>query len=93
VDHQDKLLKILFSAEKGKLLKAWREELKLTQTQLASVTGIKQSAISKIESGYSVIPLETFVSLLQALMDREDVMRSQQASAADSGDGGTSKGS
>ena len=44
-----------------------REELGITQASLASITGIKQSAISRLESFRAVPQLDTILKLLKPL--------------------------
>ncbi len=49
------------------LIKAWREYLKLTQAELASKAGMKQSALARLESG-SITPRKaTLVKLAEAM--------------------------
>ena len=49
------------------LIKAWREYLGFTQKELAEKTGMKQSAIARIESSKTVPRKSTFKKLAEAM--------------------------
>ncbi len=49
----------------GVMLKEARQELKITQSQLAERTGTKKSYISRIENGKSDIQISTFYKLIE----------------------------
>jgi len=49
------------------LIKAWREYLKLTQTELASKVGMKQSALARLESNTSNPRKVTLHKLAEAM--------------------------
>lgn len=49
------------------IIKAWREHLGLTQTELAQKASMKQSALARIESG-SVLPRHSTILKLSAAM-------------------------
>lgn len=48
------------------LIKAWREYFKLTQAELAKKTGMKQSALARLESSSSAPRKSTLVKLAEA---------------------------
>lgn len=50
----------------GELMTKTRKEAKLTQSQVAEKMGVKQSAISRLESGVLDIKVSTFLSYLNA---------------------------
>ena len=49
------------------LIKAWREHFALTQTDLASKAGMKQSALARIESSHSRHRQATLANLAKAM--------------------------
>ena len=49
------------------LLKAWREYLKLTQAELASKAGMKQSALARLESNIANPRKATLLKLAEAM--------------------------
>jgi DNA-binding XRE family transcriptional regulator len=49
------------------LIKAWREYLKLTQAELASKAGMKQSALARLESNTGNPRKSTLIKLAEAL--------------------------
>ncbi len=49
----------------GVMLKEARQELKITQEQLAEKTGTKKSYISRIENGQSDIQISTFYRIIE----------------------------
>ncbi len=50
----------------GEFIRA-RDELKITQAQLAEMTGLKQAAISRLERGDAVPRIDTLIKLLVPL--------------------------
>lgn len=54
------------SALLGEFIRA-RDELKITQAQLAEMTGLKQAAISRMERGDAVPRIDTLIKLLVPL--------------------------
>jgi HTH-type transcriptional regulator / antitoxin HipB len=60
----------------GKLLRLRRQALKISQQDLASLTGVDQSNLSRIEHGKIPATLETYLRLLNALgVDLQGVVR------------------
>ena len=51
----------------GSALKALRQSRKITQKQLADLTGTAQSTISDIETGVVSVSLDVYLRLLEAL--------------------------
>ena len=51
----------------GSALKALRQSRKMTQKQLADLTGTAQSTISDIETGVVSVSLDVYLRLLEAL--------------------------
>ena len=51
----------------GNVLKSSREKSSITQQEMAVLTGLKQSAISRIESGNGNITIETIYLYMSAL--------------------------
>ncbi|MBU4316372.1 MAG: helix-turn-helix domain-containing protein [Proteobacteria bacterium] len=49
------------------LIKAWREYLKLTQAELASKAGMKQSALARLESNITNPRKSTLMKLSEAM--------------------------
>jgi len=49
------------------LIKAWREYLKLTQAELASKAGMKQSALARVESNTTNPRKSTLMKLAEAM--------------------------
>jgi DNA-binding XRE family transcriptional regulator len=49
------------------LIKAWREYLKLTQAELASKAGMKQSSLARLESNTTNPRKSTLLKLAQAM--------------------------
>jgi len=80
----DRYLELLLSDDKGTLLREWRERVGWSQSELATATGIPQSSVSKIETGYHGITLDSFVKLIRTLSAREAVLRAEQGVAPDS---------
>jgi transcriptional regulator with XRE-family HTH domain len=60
-------MKITSSTEFGKLIRARRIALDIAQGDLASMTGVDQGNLSKIERGVSKATLDTFLRLTSAL--------------------------
>ena len=60
-------MKILSSTDLGHLIRSRREALALKQGDLASITGIDQGNLSKIERGTAKATLETYLRLCAAL--------------------------
>ncbi|MBU4446360.1 MAG: helix-turn-helix domain-containing protein [Candidatus Marinimicrobia bacterium] len=54
----------------GEMLKIARQELHMTQQELAEKTGTKKSYISRIECGKSDIQLSTFYKLIEVGLGR-----------------------
>jgi DNA-binding XRE family transcriptional regulator len=81
----DRYLELLLSDDKGALLREWRERVGWTQVELASATGIPQSSVSRIETGYQGIPLDAFVKLIRTLSAREAALQVEQGIAPNSG--------
>ncbi|WP_138473283.1 helix-turn-helix domain-containing protein [Poseidonocella sp. HB161398] len=53
--------------ELGELLRSRRRALKMSQTDLASLTGVDQGNLSKIERGQLPATLDTYFRLMSAL--------------------------
>lgn len=51
----------------GELLRERRKELKMTQKQLAEITGKKQAYIARLERGRADIQMSSFFSIARAL--------------------------
>lgn len=51
----------------GEALRRYRALAKLTQTQLAAKTGLRQATISQIEGGHGATRIETLCAILAAL--------------------------
>lgn len=51
----------------GRVLRKYRKELGLTQTQVGEKFNIRQASISNIESGSSGVSLDTLFRLMSAL--------------------------
>ena len=66
LDHSDKIESELTAQLVGTLINR-RIDLKMTQSQLAEMSGIKQSAIARLESLRAVPKLETIYKLLDPL--------------------------
>lgn len=66
----------------GHAIRQARKRQKLTQKQLASMSGIWQETISKIETGTTSTKLETIFDLLAAL-DLELIVNSRSKGTAD----------
>jgi DNA-binding XRE family transcriptional regulator len=49
------------------LIKAWREYLKLTQAELASKAGMKQSALARLETNTANPRISTLLKLAEAM--------------------------
>lgn len=58
-----------------------RKELGMTQAQLAEATGLKQSAIARIESAKSIPRIETILTLAKTLGMKLDLIIDEQAAA------------
>lgn len=67
----------------GHAIREERKAKKLTQKQLANLSGVWQETISKIESGTANTKLETLFNLLSALDLEITVRERSKASAAD----------
>ena len=67
----------------GHAIREERKAKKLTQKQLANLSGVWQETISKIESGAANTKLETLFNLLSALDLEIIVSERSKASAAD----------
>ena len=70
--HKSKRFKMLFEIESAKIklankLTEMREQMGLTQAELAKKMGVSQQLISKIESGDDNISLETLVKFVYIL--------------------------
>jgi len=51
----------------GANIRAWREQMKLTVTELARQTGLSKSTVSKIETGQVSSPISTLIRIAQAM--------------------------
>ncbi len=58
---------VKYNAMGDTLIKAWRKYLGLTQSDLADLAGMKQSALSRIESGKNKPKSETLKKLAKAM--------------------------
>ena len=67
----------------GHAIREERKAKKLTQKQLADLSGVWQETISKIESGAVNTKLETIFNLLSALDFEITISKRSKASAAD----------
>ena len=67
----------------GHAIREERKAKKLTQKQLANLSGVWQETISKVESGTANTKLETLFNLLSALDLEITVRERSKASAAD----------
>ena len=56
------------------IIKAWREHLGMTQEQLAEKSGMKQSALARLESGNGKPRSSTLAKLAAALGVRSDLL-------------------
>ncbi len=65
----------------GHALREARKQQGLTQTQLASLSGVRQETISKVENGIAGTKLVTFFALLGAL-DLEATIRDRTRGSA-----------
>lgn len=61
------LTEIKSDEDLGVLIKDRRKELKITQEELSSLTGIDQANLSRIERGTVKAELDTYLKLLSAL--------------------------
>lgn len=69
-------IRITSVATMGELLRSRRKALKISQQELASLTGVDQSNLSRIEHGKVPATLETYLRLLSALgLDLQGVSR------------------
>lgn len=59
--------RILDPTDIGALIRSRREELKIKQGDLASITGIDQGNLSKIERGSAKAMLDSYLRLCNAL--------------------------
>ena len=55
------------NARDSSLMKAWREHFNLTQKQLAEKSGMKQSALARIENSSTTPRRNTLLKLAEAL--------------------------
>lgn len=60
-------MKILSATELGSLIRQRREVLEIRQGDLASIAGVDQGNLSKIERGTARATLDTYLRLCQAL--------------------------
>lgn len=67
---------------RGELLRALRLSRGLTQIELASVVGISQAALSKVESGEARVDLEVWRNIAKALMVPLSAFRAVQSTTA-----------
>ena len=58
---------VKYNAMGDTLVKAWRKYLGLTQSELAAIAGMKQSALSRIEAGKNKPKSETLRKLAKAM--------------------------
>ncbi|HGY57335.1 MAG TPA: helix-turn-helix domain-containing protein [Caldithrix abyssi] len=58
---------VKYNASGDTLIKAWRKYLGLTQTKLAEMAGMKQSALARIEAGKNRPKSETIKRLARAM--------------------------
>lgn len=71
------------SGQVGRLIKRFRLEQGLTQTQLAQLAGQRQEMISKIETGQGGVKLSTLFDVLAALGLEMTLEPRSQSSTAD----------
>lgn len=60
-------MKITVEAELGRVVRDRRNSVGMTQEDLASLTGIPQANLSKIEHGAATAKFDTYLRLCQAL--------------------------
>lgn len=60
-------MKITVEAELGRVVRDRRSAVGMTQEDLASLTGIPQANLSKIERGAATAKFDTYLRLCQAL--------------------------
>lgn len=64
-EYRDKFEADSIAFRLGEMLREERKKAKLTQQQLAEITGTKKSYISRIEAGKSDIQISTFYRIIE----------------------------
>jgi transcriptional regulator with XRE-family HTH domain len=76
VPSQPSSISISSSADLGTLIRRRRKSLSISQADLASLSGVAQPNLSKIERGQTPATLETYLRILGALgIDLHGVVR------------------